>query len=149
MKLFRLTPYFDKIFDVSCGEGKVVFPSEYIEFFFETFGRHYADLLYDGEYFALQIDAHMTFINGWDEIAITSWSKLNNDMAVLTTYPGEVTRSVNSEGDSIVLTAPIICDTKRMSTGMFKHEAAGEIRFPVGFRETPLITPYFGAGKFF
>jgi len=111
-----------------------------------TFGRYHADLLYNDEYFALQVDAHMTFINNWDEIAIKQWSALENDMAVLTTYPSEVTKSVNTEGDSIVKTAPIICNTQMGGNGMFKHDAAGEIRFPVGFRDVPLATPFFGAG---
>eukprot|EP00493_Phyllostaurus_siculus_P027943 UN28291 len=87
-----------------------------------TWGRYYADQLYENEYFALQIDAHMTFINKWDSIVVKQWKKLNNEMAVLTTYPSEVKKSVNIEGDSVVKTAPIICNTKLMKNGMFKHD---------------------------
>eukprot|EP00494_Astrolonche_serrata_P001615 UN01621 len=97
-----------------------------------TFGRHHADKLYDGEYFALQIDAHMSFINNWDTKVVDQWKSLGNEMAVLTTYPSDVKQSVNSEGDSIVKTAPIICNSSILNNGMFKHEAAGEIHFPTG-----------------
>ena len=92
-------------------------------------------------------DAHMTFINKWDSIVVKQWKKLDNEMAVLTTYPSEVKKSVNIDGDSVVKTAPIICNTKLMKNGMFKHDAAGEITFPTGFSDTPMFSPFFGAGK--
>ena len=38
-----------------------------------TFARHFADSLYAGEDFALQIDSHMIFSRHWDVNAIEDW----------------------------------------------------------------------------
>jgi len=113
-----------------------------------TFGRHHADKQYRGEYFALQVDAHMSFINGWDEVAIRQWENLHNDYAILTTYPSD-TKSISENGDSLVKTAPIICKTKLLGSGMIKHEAAGETYWPSRWKEIPLISPFLGAGILF
>ena len=52
-----------------------------------TWGRHRADSLYRGEYFAMQIDAHMFFVKDWDQDVVQQWMKTGNEMAVLSTYP--------------------------------------------------------------
>ncbi|ETO21704.1 hypothetical protein RFI_15499, partial [Reticulomyxa filosa] len=111
-----------------------------------TFGRHYADSLYEQEYFAVQVDAHMSFIRDWDEAAIKQWESLKNEYAILTTYPSEVTLSMDEDGNSKVDTAPIICDTKILGSGMVKHEAAGEITFPETHKNKPMLGPFLGAG---
>jgi len=55
-----------------------------------TFARHVGDRLYRGEYFVLQTDAHMTFVQGWDMDITRQFDATGNDRAVLTTYPTEV-----------------------------------------------------------
>jgi glycosyltransferase involved in cell wall biosynthesis len=44
---------------------------------------------YRDEKFTLQIDSHIRFIENWDEELINMWTSLNNEKAVLTTYPAE------------------------------------------------------------
>ena len=109
-----------------------------------TFGRHHADMLYDGEYFAVQVDAHMSFIKDWDMVVIEQWTKLNNEYAILSTYPSEVKSGLDEYGNPQRDTAPVICNTRLLHSGMFKHEAAGEIRFPESHKDTPMLSPYLG-----
>ena len=45
--------------------------------------------------------------------------------------------------------APIICNTRILHNGMFKHEAAGEIVFPQAYRNAPMFSPFLGAGVIF
>eukprot|EP00658_Telonema_sp_P-2_P057145 TRINITY_DN4560_c0_g1_i1.p1 TRINITY_DN4560_c0_g1~~TRINITY_DN4560_c0_g1_i1.p1 ORF type:complete len:357 (-),score=69.27 TRINITY_DN4560_c0_g1_i1:88-1158(-) len=48
-----------------------------------TFGRHRADQLYNGEYYALQIDAHMYFVDKWDEQCIRQFEAAGNDLSLI------------------------------------------------------------------
>jgi len=113
-----------------------------------VFGRHFADLLYEDEYYALQVDAHMIFINNWDEIVIEQFNNLNNDYAILSTYPSDI-KQIDSNGNSKARTAPIICKTRLLHTGMIKHEAAGEMYWPRRWPNTPMLGPFLGAGVIF
>ena len=36
-----------------------------------VFARHVGDRMYRGEYYAMQLDAHVTFIRDWDEKMIS------------------------------------------------------------------------------
>lgn len=36
-----------------------------------------------------------------------------------------------------------------LHSGMFKHEAAGEIQFPKDHRNQPMLSPFLGAGIVF
>ena len=53
-----------------------------------TFARHVGSRLYRGESFALQVDAHITFVPGWDVKFVEMWSATRNEYAILTTAPG-------------------------------------------------------------
>jgi hypothetical protein len=47
--------------------------------------------LWRGEEFTLQIDSHMRFEPGWDELLLAMWARCNNGRAVVTSYmPGFV-----------------------------------------------------------
>jgi len=47
--------------------------------------------LWRGEEYTLQIDSHMRFEPGWDEMLLAIWARCNNDRAVVTSYmPGFV-----------------------------------------------------------
>ena len=47
--------------------------------------------LWKGEDFTLQIDSHMRFESGWDEILLSVWYQCNNEKAVVSGYmPGFV-----------------------------------------------------------
>jgi len=49
--------------------------------------RAKAQQLYKGEDYALQIDSHMRFEEGWDETLISMLSECDSDKPLLTTYP--------------------------------------------------------------
>jgi [Skp1-protein]-hydroxyproline N-acetylglucosaminyltransferase len=60
-----------------------------------TFARHLAYRMYRGEYFVLQVDSHVRFVQDWDELLIQQWKATRNEMAVLTTYLADVTHSID------------------------------------------------------
>lgn len=49
--------------------------------------RHQSDLMYNGEKYTLQIDAHTRFADNWDQRFIEMLEKLDSDKPVLSTYP--------------------------------------------------------------
>lgn len=49
--------------------------------------RNQSDVLYDGEEYMLQIDAHTRFAQDWDERFITMLTSLDSAKPVLSTYP--------------------------------------------------------------
>ncbi len=53
--------------------------------------RHHSDLLYQGEEYTLQIDAHTRFAQDWDERFIAMLESLDCDKPLLTTYPAPFT----------------------------------------------------------
>lgn len=67
-----------KIVDVDYKESKGV-----------CWARNMVQSLYDNEKFTLQIDSHMRFIEEWDSKIIDMWENLEEEKAVLTTYPGQ------------------------------------------------------------
>eukprot|EP00957_Ditylum_brightwellii_P060879 4621376-Ditylum_brightwellii.AAC.1 len=46
-----------------------------------VFARHIGHRMYRGEYYAMQCDAHVLFINNWDEDIIGQWHDAKNEMA--------------------------------------------------------------------
>jgi len=84
-----------------------------------TFARHIGSRLYRGEYYSLQIDAHITFVNNWDELIIAQWKLLENERAVLSTYLKDTTGATNEAGDSIVNTTPVMCDFSFQKSSAF------------------------------
>lgn len=49
--------------------------------------RSLVQKLWKGEEFVFQIDSHMRFEPGWDDMLISMWEACENDKAVLTCYP--------------------------------------------------------------
>jgi len=116
-----------------------------------TFGRHRADRMYNGEYFALQIDAHMYFVKDWDMQCIHQFEAAANDYAILSTYPSEAKGNVH-HGKSSVRSTPGICKSSFLGDGLIRHGAAGEF-FPdasvVGNGDQPILQPWWAAGLSF
>ena len=48
-----------------------------------------------GEYFFLQTDAHVRFVQGWDDDIISQWTATDNEMAVITTYLTDIADSID------------------------------------------------------
>ncbi|KAJ1450680.1 GlcNAc-domain-containing protein [Pelagophyceae sp. CCMP2097] len=91
-----------------------------------VYARHVGNRMYRGEAFALQIDAHCVFVNGWDTQLIQQWKATKNDMAVLSTYLTDVEGSVSVGGDSLRNTRPIMCNSD--------YEGSGTARYVPGTR---------------
>lgn len=53
--------------------------------------RHQVQSLWQGEEYYLQIDAHMRFVQGWDEILLTMLAACPGDRPVLSSYPSAFT----------------------------------------------------------
>jgi hypothetical protein len=130
-----------------------------------TFARHIGSRLYRGEYFALQLDAHITFINGWDEKLIAQWKTTGNERAVLSTYLKDVTGCCDEHGDSIVTTSPVMCDFAFSGDGVPRFKTAFDIdvaktieKWPAKYTGPrkgedgtvmPLLHPFWAAGMSF
>jgi len=115
-----------------------------------TYARHLSELLYDGQYYAMQVDAHTIFSAGWDEEAIGQFKRIKNDYAVMSTYLSNFYGGIDDKGNALTRTAPIICETKMNRDGMLTHLAAqGPGKWPDRWTNMPLISPYLGAGLIF
>jgi len=116
-----------------------------------TFGRHLADRLYRGEYYVLQIDAHMYFIKGWDTEIIRQFTDAKNEFAVISTYPSEAKHNIHN-GVTRIQTTPAICSSSFLGDGLIRHGAAGEF-FPdpnkVGHGHEPVLQVWWAAGLSF
>ena len=74
-----------------------------------VFARHIGHRLYRGEYYAMQIDAHVTFVQDWDVDIITQMEATGNEMAVLSTYLTDIEGSIDEKtGKSLRRTRPIM-----------------------------------------
>jgi hypothetical protein len=51
--------------------------------------------MYRGEYFAMQVDSHVRFVEHWDTDLIGQWESAKNEMAVMTTYLSDITDSID------------------------------------------------------
>ena len=101
--------------------------------------------MYRGEAFALQVDAHCVFVNGWDESIIEQWRLTRNEMAVLSTYLTDLKGSVSTEGDSLRKTRPIMCNSDfEGQPGYLRHGSQPE-SVP-SIKTEPMLQPYWAAG---
>jgi [Skp1-protein]-hydroxyproline N-acetylglucosaminyltransferase len=121
-----------------------------------TAARHRADLLYHGETFLLQIDAHMIFARGWDVKAEAQWASLGNDRAVLTGYPTTAVGSVDGvSGAALRRTRPLFCGPAILEKdGVIKWPGAVEVDVDVPTAADhdgprPIKVPYWAAGLSF
>jgi len=67
--------------------------------------RANAEAMYTGQDFAMQIDSHSTFVEGWDEMLLRMWRQTKNEFAVLSGYP----RSESELGRKSFNNIPMIC----------------------------------------
>jgi hypothetical protein len=110
-----------------------------------VYARHVGYRMYRGEAFALQVDAHCVFVNGWDESIIEQWRLTRNEMAVLSTYLTDLKGSVSPEGDSLRKTRPIMCNSDfEGQPGYLRHGSQPE-SVP-SIKTEPMLQPYWAAG---
>eukprot|EP00587_Corethron_hystrix_P001993 CAMPEP_0113308756 /NCGR_PEP_ID=MMETSP0010_2-20120614/7079_1 /TAXON_ID=216773 ORGANISM="Corethron hystrix, Strain 308" /NCGR_SAMPLE_ID=MMETSP0010_2 /ASSEMBLY_ACC=CAM_ASM_000155 /LENGTH=640 /DNA_ID=CAMNT_0000163885 /DNA_START=148 /DNA_END=2070 /DNA_ORIENTATION=- /assembly_acc=CAM_ASM_000155 len=112
-----------------------------------VFARHVGHRLYRGEYFAMQVDAHVTFVQDWDVDLIGQWKATGNEMAVLSTYLTDVQGSIEeTTGRSLRKTRPIMCNTdfEGGQNKYLRHKSQPE-GMP-GIHGSPQLEPYWAAG---
>lgn len=56
-----------------------------------AFARHMTQFMMNDEEFCMQVDSHSDFIQNWDVHALTMWGSIQNEYAVLSTMPPDVT----------------------------------------------------------
>ncbi len=113
--------------------------------------RHIGSRMYRGEYFAMQSDAHMEFIIGWDVDIIQQWKSARNEMAVLTTYVSDVDSHYNKKtGKNDVHTRPKMCNSdfdldyydNRLANLMHGQQPEGR----PDVKGEPTLSPFWAAG---
>ena len=113
-----------------------------------VFARHLGHRLYRGEYFAAQIDAHVSFVEGWDDEIIGQWHTAKNEMAVLTAYVSTVEGHIDIKtGKRLSKARPIMCESDFEGNGNMKHLQHGQQPEGIPYiHDMPTIEPFFGAG---
>lgn len=113
-----------------------------------VFARHIGSRMYRGEYFVLQVDAHVDFIQDWDTLIINQWKSAKNEMAVLTAYMSDVTGSIDPvTHKSNHPGRPIMCQTDYEGLSRSKHLRHGQQ--PEGVPlvgDQPMVEPFWAAG---
>jgi predicted metal-binding protein len=62
----------------------------YLESRGPTNARHMTQFLLEDEEFCMQIDSHSDFISGWDVAMTKMWGSINNEYAILSTKPPDI-----------------------------------------------------------
>jgi hypothetical protein len=114
-----------------------------------VFARHLAHRMYRGEYFAMQVDSHVRFVQNWDEDIISQWGSTKNEMAVLSTYLSDITNSIDSETHGSLREArSIMCRAEYEWAGsLMEHVKYGvQPTYKPRIKDTPLLNPFWAAG---
>eukprot|EP00009_Paramoeba_aestuarina_P006294 CAMPEP_0201519010 /NCGR_PEP_ID=MMETSP0161_2-20130828/9683_1 /ASSEMBLY_ACC=CAM_ASM_000251 /TAXON_ID=180227 /ORGANISM="Neoparamoeba aestuarina, Strain SoJaBio B1-5/56/2" /LENGTH=510 /DNA_ID=CAMNT_0047916931 /DNA_START=154 /DNA_END=1683 /DNA_ORIENTATION=+ len=104
------------------------------------YARHNAQWLIRDQEFAMMMDAHSEFVMGWDSLMIANWNEIENEMAVLSTYPKNFQdRNDESTWDKTP-TIPQLCRSVFRPNGIPRHQSAIEVATDVSH-----ISPFWGA----
>lgn len=111
--------------------------------------RHIAHRMYRNEYFAMQVDAHVRFTQGWDNDIISQWHATGNEMAVLTTYLTDIADSIDpTTHKSRRADRNMMCDIKyEGSSSSQKHLVLkSPAKSTPNIQGTPMLHPFWSAG---
>jgi [Skp1-protein]-hydroxyproline N-acetylglucosaminyltransferase len=113
-----------------------------------VFARHLANRLYRGEYFAMQVDSHVRFIEHWDTNLLGQWKSAKNEMAVITTYLSDISNSIDPVTHANTHPGrPIMCKTGYEGQGKLKHLRHGQQpEGSPGIHGEPTLHPFWAAG---
>ncbi|KAL7539967.1 hypothetical protein ACHAWF_006557 [Thalassiosira exigua] len=112
-----------------------------------VFARHLGHRLYRGEYFAMQSDAHVAFVVGWDDEIIEQWHSAKNDMAVLSNYLSNIEDHIDLKtGERISKARPIMCQSGFEGFGAQKHLRHGQQPEGIPHIREPTLDPFWAAG---
>ena len=109
-----------------------------------VFARHLANRMYRGEYFAMQVDSHVRFIEHWDTNLISQWESAQNEMAVITTYLSDIINSIDPVTfENKHPNRPIMCKTDYEGKGKLKHLRHGQQPEGIpGIHGEPTLHPF-------
>jgi len=110
-----------------------------------VFARHLAHRHYRGEYFALQMDAHVRFTDGWDETLVGQWKATRNEMAVLSTYPLDVDKLDAKTHQPLHKSRAVMCRSDFEGEGPLRHLRHGKQPDRLG-DGTQVLQPFWAAG---
>lgn len=113
-----------------------------------VFARHLANRMYRGEYFAMQIDSHVRFIEHWDTSIVMQWKQAKNEMAVISTYLSDIIDSIDPvTHENRHPNRPIMCKTDYEGNGKLKHLRHGQQPEGLpGIHGEPTLHPFWAAG---
>ena len=113
-----------------------------------VFARHLAHRMYRGEYYAMQVDSHVRFIQDWDVDIVSQWKSAKNEYAVLTTYLSDVHGRIDPVTHvSLNPARPIMCMSDFEGSGDMKHLRHGQQpEGPPGIHGQPTLEPFWAAG---
>ncbi|RLN93028.1 hypothetical protein BBJ28_00014265 [Nothophytophthora sp. Chile5] len=112
-----------------------------------TTARHLQQKLIQNEEFCLQVDGHSIFTNKWDENLLAEWTRIDNEMAVISVYPHHIHDGFVAEnGDNnIPTTLPHLCTTIKGGNGLTRIVGASMI----GGSKFPQLEALWGGGLSF
>ncbi|RLN45596.1 hypothetical protein BBJ29_007459 [Phytophthora kernoviae] len=111
-----------------------------------TLARYQQQKLIQQEEFCLQLDGHSIFTNLWDENLLAEWKRVDNEMAVLSTYLHHIHDFVKENGDNALSASlPHLCSTTRGSNGLVRTVGASMIKDG----KFPQLEALWGAGLSF
>jgi [Skp1-protein]-hydroxyproline N-acetylglucosaminyltransferase len=114
-----------------------------------VFARHIGHRMYRVESYALQVDAHVRFIQDWDEDIIRQWKSTHNEMAVLSTYLTDIDGSIDpTTHQSLRQDRNILCQIQYDGAGVQRRLT---LKQPTKQKEptvngSPLLHPFWSAG---
>jgi hypothetical protein len=113
-----------------------------------VFARHLSHRMYRGEYFSMQVDAHVRFTQDWDEDLIAQWRSANNEMAVLSTYLTDISDSIDSvTHKSLKTKRNMMCWIEFEGSGISQHlMLKGPATSTPAIQGTPMLHPFWSAG---
>ncbi|KAI9916222.1 hypothetical protein PsorP6_016708 [Peronosclerospora sorghi] len=111
-----------------------------------TLARYHQQKLIEQEEFCLQVDGHSIFTNLWDENLLAEWKRVNNEMAVLSTYVHHMHNFIKDNGDNVIsVPLPHLCATMRGRYGLVRNGGASMIKDS----KFPQLQALWGAGLSF
>lgn len=114
-----------------------------------VFARHLGHRMYRGEHYALQVDAHVRFVQGWDKDIIHQHLSTNNEMAVLSTYLTDINGSIDPiNHSSLRKERNVLCNIQYDGAGLQRRLT---LKRPTNQHDpsitgSPVLHPFWSAG---
>jgi len=112
-----------------------------------VFARHIATRLYRGEYYVMQIDSHVTFVNDWDVDIISQFERTKNEMAVLSTRLMDSVGNIDEKtGKTIKTSRNMVCNSDFIRDGSNGKFMQHQKQAALAESSDPLLQPFWAAG---